>query len=99
MPFIDGDFLLQNRTGRYLYHKDAEDQPVVDCHCQIPAAIIAENRHFGNLFELRLADDHYKWRVMRANGAAERYITGNADAYEKFRASRAIRFITGSVSR
>ena len=28
--------------------------------------------------------DHYKWRLMRANGIAESLITGDADDYEKF---------------
>jgi glucuronate isomerase len=84
MPFIDDDFLLQNKSARYLYHKFAEKQPIVDYHCHIPAAIIAENRPFSNLFALWVETDHYKWRAMRANGIAERYITGDASAYEKF---------------
>jgi glucuronate isomerase len=84
MPFIDNDFLLQDKSARYLYHKFAEKQPVVDYHCHIPAAIIAENRPFGNLFELWVETDHYKWRAMRANGVAERYVTGDASPYEKF---------------
>src|SRR5580698_2226432 len=86
MPFIDDDFLLQNKTARYLYHKYAEDQPIVDYHCHIPVAIVAENRQFSNLFELWLAGDHYKWRAMRANAVAERSITGDASPYEKFQA-------------
>ena len=45
---------------------------------------IAENRRFANLFEIWLDGDHYKWRAMRANGVAERYITGDASPYEKF---------------
>ncbi len=80
MPFINDNFLLQSKTARYLYRKYAEDQPIVDYHCHIPAAIIAENRQFSNLFELWLAGDHYKWRAMRANGVAERFITGDAGA-------------------
>ena len=86
MPFIDDDFLLQNKTARYLYHEYAEDQPIVDYHCHIPVAIVAENRQFSNLFELWLAGDHYKWRAMRANAVAERSITGDASPYEKFQA-------------
>ncbi len=45
---------------------------------------IAENRRFANLYEIWLDGDHYKWRAMRANGVAERYITGDASPYEKF---------------
>ena len=33
---------------------------------------------------LWLGGDHYKWRAMRANGTDERYITGDADPWEKF---------------
>lgn len=84
MPFIHDNFLLQNKSAEHLYHKYAEKQPIVDYHCHIPAAIIAENRPFSNLFELWLETDHYKWRAMRANGVAERYITGDASPYEKF---------------
>jgi glucuronate isomerase len=86
MPFINDNFLLQNKTAQYLYHKYGEEQPIVDYHCHIPADIIAENRQFSNLFELWLAGDHYKWRALRANGVAERFITGDAGAYEKFQA-------------
>ncbi|MBV9123768.1 MAG: glucuronate isomerase, partial [Planctomycetes bacterium] len=41
---------------------------------------------FKNLFEIWLEGDHYKWRAMRANGVPERYVTGDADPWEKFRA-------------
>ena len=33
-----------------------------------------------------LAGDHYKWRLMRADGIEEDYITGAADDYDKFKA-------------
>src|SRR5438270_14020084 len=84
MAFITNNFLLQNQTARTLYHKHAASQPIVDYHCHIPVREIAENRRFANLFELWLEGDHYKWRAMRANGAAEKYITGDASPYEKF---------------
>jgi glucuronate isomerase len=45
---------------------------------------IASNRQFGNLAEIWLAGDHYKWRAMRANGVAESLCTGDAPPYEKF---------------
>ena len=31
-----------------------------------------------------MRDDHYKWRALRADGVAERFITGDAPAREKF---------------
>jgi glucuronate isomerase len=38
------------------------------------------------LTEIWLEGDHYKWRLMRANGIAERFCTGNATRFEKFQA-------------
>jgi glucuronate isomerase len=86
MKFIHEDFLLQTRTARRLYHNFAEEEPIFDYHCHLAPKDIAENRQFKNLFELWLEGDHYKWRAMRANGVSERYITGDAEPFEKFRA-------------
>jgi glucuronate isomerase len=86
MKFIHEDFLLQTRTARRLYHHFAEEEPIFDYHCHLPPKDIAENRQFKNLFEIWLEGDHYKWRAMRSNGVAERYCTGTAAPYEKFRA-------------
>ena len=86
MPFIHEDFLLSTKTARKLYHKYAEAEPIFDYHCHIPPRDIATNRQFKNLFEIWLEGDHYKWRAMRANGVAERFCTGNADPFDKFKA-------------
>ena len=82
--FLDDNFLLSNDVSQKLYHHYAAPQPILDYHCHLPVKDIAENRRFANLFEIWLDGDHYKWRAMRANGVAERYITGDATAYEKF---------------
>ncbi len=86
MPFIHEDFLLGNKHARRLYHKFAEAEPIFDYHCHIPPKDIAENRQFKNLFEIWLEGDHYKWRALRANGVAEKFVTGNATPEEKFNA-------------
>jgi glucuronate isomerase len=86
MPFITDDFLLNNAAARRLYHDHAEKQPILDYHCHLPPADVARNRRFANLFEIWLEGDHYKWRAMRANGVPERFCTGDAPPYEKFRA-------------
>src|SRR2546423_12796046 len=86
MKFIHEDFLLQTRTARRLYHQYAEEQPILDYHCHLSPRDLAENRQFNNLAEVWLEGDHYKWRAMRANGVAERFITGDADPYAKFQA-------------
>jgi len=84
MPFITEDFLLNGRTAKRLYHEFAEGAPILDYHCHLPPKDIAENRQFRDLSEIWLEGDHYKWRAMRANGIGERYLTGDASAYEKF---------------
>jgi glucuronate isomerase len=82
--FLDENFLLSNDVSQKLYHHYAAPHPILDYHCHLPVKDLAENRRFANLFEIWLDGDHYKWRAMRANGVAERYITGDAPAYEKF---------------
>lgn len=86
MPFIHDDFLLQTEAARRLYHEHACHQPILDYHTHLPPRDLAENRQFQNLAELWLAEDHYKWRAMRANGIDEHFCTGNAAPYEKFSA-------------
>lgn len=82
--FITEDFLLESEYARELYHKYAKEAPIVDFHCHLPADQVAEDRRFANMSEIWLAGDHYKWRLMRANGVPERYCTGDATAWEKF---------------
>jgi len=84
MGFIHEDFLLGTPAARRLYHEHAKPQPILDYHCHLSPKDIAENRRFNNLYEIWLEGDHYKWRAMRANGIPEKYITGDADPYEKF---------------
>jgi glucuronate isomerase len=82
--FLTEDFLLQTETARILYHEHAKKMPIYDYHCHLRADQIAADHQFDNLTQIWLYGDHYKWRAMRANGIAEKYITGNAGDYEKF---------------
>jgi glucuronate isomerase len=84
--FMDEDFLLGTETARTLYHNAAKDEPIYDYHCHLMPSQIAENKQFANLTEIWLSGDHYKWRMMRAMGIDESYITGDAPDYEKFAA-------------
>jgi len=81
---MNEDFLLGTDASRTLYHDWAEDLPIIDYHCHINPREIYENRRFENLTQAWLEGDHYKWRVIRANGVPEEYITGQADDREKF---------------
>ena len=80
----DKDFLLSTPTGEKLFHEYAEGMPIVDYHCHISPQEIFENKRFETITEVWLGGDHYKWRLMRASGVDERYITGDAPAREKF---------------
>ena len=87
--FIDSDFLLTNKTAQKLYHEAAAEEPIFDYHCHLVPAEIAENRRFSDLTQVWIGEgtygDHYKWRVMRANGVDESLVTGrNADPYERY---------------
>ena len=91
--FIDRNFLLETETAQRLFHDYAEKLPLVDYHCHIPPQEIYEDRRFENLTLVWLGGqnpdgsyfgDHYKWRVMRANGVSEDYVTGSKPPYERY---------------
>jgi len=82
--FITDDFLLQNEAARNLYQQYARDLPIIDYHCHLPPEQVACDKRFDNLTQIWLHGDHYKWRLMRAAGVDEEYITGSASDLEKF---------------
>jgi glucuronate isomerase len=84
-PFINENFFLNNKTAEKLYHKYSEDLPIIDFHCHLSPAMIAEDRQFGNISQAWLEGDHYKWRAMRINGMNEMFCTGNSSDPEKFK--------------
>lgn len=84
-PFNDVNFLLQTDVAQRLYHDYADGLPIIDYHCHLNPAYVAENHIFDNLSKIWLEGDHYKWRAMRTNGIAEEYITGkDTTDWEKF---------------
>lgn len=83
-PFMHDDFLLETEPARRLYHDVAARLPIIDVHCHLSPAQIARDHQFANMTEIWLAEDHYKWRAMRAAGVAEQYCTGAARDWEKF---------------
>ena len=84
MGIINRNFMLKNEIAEKLYHDYAENLPIIDYHCHLPAQMIAEDYSFKNAYDLFLASDHYKWRQMRSNGIPEKMITGSGDEYEKW---------------
>jgi glucuronate isomerase len=74
--FMDENFLLPDRSSRRLYHDYAEGLPIIDYHCHLPPAGIADDARFRDIAQAWLGGDHYKWRAMRSNGVPESDITG-----------------------
>ncbi|MBO5907047.1 MAG: glucuronate isomerase [Clostridia bacterium] len=83
MSFINDSFMLKNKPAKKLYSM-VKDLPIIDYHCHLSPKMIAENYQFKNAFDLFLGGDHYKWRQMRSNGVAEKFVTGDGDDYSKF---------------
>ena len=84
MSYIKDNFLLTNKTAEKLYFTYAKDMPIFDYHCHLPEKQILANETFNDVFEIWLAGDHYKWRLMRNYGVNEEYITGDKTHKEKF---------------
>lgn len=84
MKFLSEDFLLENEMAKTLFHQFAEKMPIIDYHCHLEAQEIYENKKYKNLTQIWLGGDHYKWRLMRANGVPERLITGDGADFDKF---------------
>ena len=87
-PFMDEKFLLHSDTAVRLYEDYAKRLPIIDYHCHLSPQEIYEDLAFTNITEAWLYGDHYKWRAMRANGIAEKYVTGGPGVtdYERFAA-------------
>jgi glucuronate isomerase len=84
--FISDDFLLQSPAASELYHRFASPCPIIDYHCHLSPEAIANDQRWETITQVWLGGDHYKWRTMRSNGISERYCTGDADDWEKFKA-------------
>ncbi|ELK48446.1 glucuronate isomerase [Halobacillus sp. BAB-2008] len=85
MPqLLTDDFLLTTAYAKELYHDYARDMPIIDFHNHLPPQEVADDSSFETITDVWLSGDHYKWRLMRANGIKEHFITGNASKKEKF---------------
>lgn len=84
MNFINENFMLHNEISKQLYKDFAQKQAIIDYHCHLDPKTILEDKVFENIFQVWLAGDHYKWRLIRANGVDEAYITGDKSDKEKF---------------
>lgn len=80
---MNQNFLLKTEGARQLYEQ-ARALPIIDFHNHLGVADIKADRRYDNIVSLWLAPDPYKHRLMRICGVEERYITGNAEPFEKF---------------
>lgn len=86
MKYITDNFMLHSDLAISLYHDIAEKLPILDYHCHLSAKDVYENKQFDNISQVWLGGDHYKWRIMRAQGVAEANVTGDGTPFEKFNA-------------
>lgn len=77
--------MLTNEPAKKIYEQ-IKNQPIFDYHCHLDPKEIFEDKVYDNIVDLWLGGDHYKWRLMRANGISEKYITGLASKLDKFKA-------------
>ena len=95
--FLDENFLLGSESARRLFHDYAADEPILDFHCHLPPSDVAMDTRFPSLAHAWLGGDHYKWRLMRANGVPEELVTGGEPGYERFLAwARTVPRIVGN---
>lgn len=83
-PFINDNFLLENKFAEELYHNYSKNQPIIDYHNHLSPQHIADNTIFNNITNVWINGDHYKWRAMRTLGISEQFITGNGSDKDKF---------------
>ncbi|MDR2083285.1 MAG: glucuronate isomerase [Candidatus Ancillula trichonymphae] len=94
MEFLNDNFLLNTQFAVDLYHNWAKNLPIIDYHCHLEPQIIYNNQNPENITKLWITGgdasspvgDHYKWRLMRAAGYSEDFVTGTASDLDKFQA-------------
>ena len=96
MSYIKRDFLLTNPTAQTLYYDYAKDMPIFDYHCHLPEKQILENKPFSDIYEIWLAGDHYKWRLMRNYGVDERLYLREENFTDEPANKQYVRWIIGT---
>ncbi|WP_033171338.1 glucuronate isomerase [Selenomonas sp. ND2010] len=82
--YIPNDVMLQTEAAKRLYHDYVASLPVIDYRTHLRVEEIGGDEPYRNLTQLMLKNSPEKWRLMRANGVEEKYITGEASDREKF---------------
>jgi len=80
---MKNNFLLKTKGAVGLY-EGVRDLPIIDFHNHLSVKDIKENRRYESIYELWIECDPYKHRLMRICGIPEHFITGEAEAFDKF---------------
>lgn len=83
--FSTEEFMLDTEYARALYRRYAEHMPIICFDSPFSRSEIIENKAFSNITELWIRSDRRRRHAMRACGCEEKYITGDASDYDKFR--------------
>ena len=83
---FNDSFLLTNERAKRLYLEKEINAPNVDFISNINIDDLAKNRRYSNITELFIDSNKKMRQAMRYAGVNEKYITGTASDYEKFRA-------------
>ena len=83
---MNENYLLNTPLSQWLFHECVKDLPIIDYHNHLNVGALIRGKRFQNIADLWLLCDPYKHRAMRICGISERFITGNAEAVDKFRA-------------
>ena len=78
---MNENYLLHNETAKRLYFEYARDLPIIS----LCSDVEVDDKIYNNVTEAFLTNDCYKLDAMRAYGVDEKYVTGDASDYEKFK--------------
>ena len=79
---MNENYLLHNETAKRLYFEYARNLPIIS----LCSDVEVDDKIYNNVTEAFLTNDCYKLDAMRAYGVDEKYVTGDASDYEKFKA-------------
>lgn len=83
---FNDNFLLTSERVRNIYRHHGDDLPNIDFISNINVDDLATNKRFSNITELFIDSNKKMRQAMRYSGVDEKYITGSASDFEKFRA-------------
>ena len=83
---MEENFLLNTPVSQWLYHECVGKLPIIDYHNHLSRRALLSGKGCENLAQLWVCCDPYKHRAMRICGIDEKYITGQAEDWDKFQA-------------